>query len=128
MKEAHSEGSVLLQQCFQQLKSRFESLCVDLGNHGPFLKPGASTVTEDSAFIGGSLPIFELLQVLCQINPSRFVADEQSLLAYPPSDMDVYTGAHGESFEMIREKQYRANITSSPYQVNYVRGTGVSTT
>jgi hypothetical protein len=114
-----------LQLCLQQLKTRFESLCVDLGNHSPFLKPGASTVTEDSAFIGGSLPIFEHVRVLCHIIATRLVTAEQSPLAYPPSDMDVYTGAQGESFVMIREKQCRANIANTSFEVNYVRGTNL---
>ncbi len=42
-----------------------------------------------SALIGGSWPIFELLQVLCQIKPNRFVAAEQLLLANPPSDLEL---------------------------------------
>jgi len=35
---AKEEGSLLLKQVFQLLKDRFETLCVDVGNHGPFVE------------------------------------------------------------------------------------------
>jgi hypothetical protein len=124
--EAKEEGSLLLKQVFQLLKDRFETLCVDVGNHGPFVEAGVSTVTEQSVFIGGSAPIFELLQVLCKACPDRFVAEEQPLLALPPSDFDLYTGSPGDDFVMFREKQHHAIIEHNPYNVNFVRGTGVS--
>jgi len=123
---AIEEGSLLLNQYFQLLKDRFETLCKDLGNHGPFIEPGVDTVKEQSAYIGGSAPIFELLKILCTSLPCRFVAAEQPLLAVPPSDFDVYTGSPGDDFIMLREKQHRANIEGNPYEVNFVRGSGVS--
>ncbi len=46
-------GSLLLTQCFLHLKDRFETLCKDLGNHGPLVEAGVSTVIEQSVFIGG---------------------------------------------------------------------------
>ena len=62
---ALEEGKSLIQQSFALLKAKFEDLCKDLGNHGPFIGDGACTVTEQSVFIGGSMPMFVLTEVLC---------------------------------------------------------------
>lgn len=121
---ALEEGISLLQQSFTLLKAKFEGLCEDLGNHGPFI--GAGTVTEQSVVIGGSMPLFVLTEVLCASQQSKFVAHEQALLKVPPNDMDTYTGSPGDEFTMLREKQKRAWIKNNPYQVNFVSGSGVS--
>jgi hypothetical protein len=75
------------------LKDRFETLCKDLGNHGPFVEAGVSAVIEKSVFIGGSTPMFELVQMLCNDDPDRFVAEKQPFLALAPSDFDALS--HG---------------------------------
>ncbi len=93
---ALEEGKSLLQQSFTLLKAKFEGLCEDLGNHGPFIGAGACTVTEQSVFIGGSMPLFVLTEVLCGSQPSKFVAPKQALLKVPPGDMDTYTGSPGD--------------------------------
>ena len=123
---ALEEGKSLLQQSFTLLKAKFEGLCGDLGNHGPFIGADACTVTEQSVFLGGSMPLFVLTEVLCGSQPSKFVAPRQALLKVPPSDMDAYTGSPGDEFTMLREKQKRAWIQNNPYQVNFVSGSGVS--
>jgi hypothetical protein len=97
-----------------------------LGNHGPFIGDGASTVKEQSVFIGGSMPLFVLTEVLCGSQPSKFIAPKQALLKIPPGDMDTYTGSPGDEFTMLREKQKRAWIANNPYQVNFVSDSGVS--
>ena len=107
---ALKEGKSLLQQSFTLLKAKFEGLCGDLGNHGPFIGADACTVTEQSVFLGGSMPLFVLTEVLCGSQPSKFVAPRQALLKVPPSDMDAYTGSPGDEFTMLREKQKRAWI------------------
>jgi hypothetical protein len=38
----------------------------------------------------------------------------------------VYTGSPGDKFSMLIEKQHHAKIAHNPYEVNFVRGTGVS--
>ena len=123
---ALEEGKSLLQQSFTLLKAKFEDLCKDLGNHGPFIGDGACTVTEQSVFIGGSMPMFVLTEVLCASQPTKFVAPTQALLKVPPGDMDAYTGSPGDEFTMLRGKQKRAWIANNPYQVNFVSGSGVS--
>jgi hypothetical protein len=107
---ALEEGKSLLQQSFTLLKAKFEGFCKDLGNHGPFICDG--TVTEQSVFIGGSMRLFVLTEVLCSSQPSKLVAPKQALLIVPPSDMDAYTGSPGDEFTMLREKQKCAWIPS----------------
>ena len=48
---ALEEGKSLLQQSFTLLKAKFEGLCGDLGNHGPFIGADACTVTEQSVCV-----------------------------------------------------------------------------
>ena len=123
---ALEEGNALLQRSFTLLKAKFEVLCEDLGNHGPFIGAGASTVMEQSVFIGGSMPLFVFTEILCQSQQNKFAAANQALLQVPPSDMDAYTGSPGDKFTMFREKQKRARIANNPYEVNFVSGSGVS--
>ncbi len=105
---ALEEGKSLLLQSFTLLKAKFfEGLCKNLGNHVPF-------IAEQCVFIGGSIPLFILTEVLCSSQPSKFVAPKQALLKNPPSDMDAYTGSPGDEFTMLREKQKRAWIANNP--------------
>ena len=69
------------------------------------------SLKEQSAYIRGPAPIFELVQILCALLPCRFVAADQPLLAVLPSDLNVYTGSPGDDFIMFREKQHRMKLT-----------------
>ena len=55
------------------LKAKFEVFCEELEKRS-FIDAGASSVMEQSVFIGDSMPLFVFTEILCQSRQNKLAA------------------------------------------------------